>query len=355
MFGWMNLYLMDGKWSSLVRNQLLWLLLAIIAFISIHYLKEGQVSTIGVSGFIASFHALIAVLFIGTGRGGKRWIDLGIVQFQPSEILKPFYAFVIAHFAARWEQKQIPVFFFFLVGAFAFVPFFLVFLEPDLGTSVLYLIGAAALLPGYPRLRWKHLLVMLILLAITIPFLWLGLKPYQRERVSTFLNPLKDPLGKGYQVLQSKVLIGAGGWTGMGWNDQSRRIISFLPGRRNDFFFSVLSGVYGFIVASLIIMLFFILFVRMWRMGIESGEARATYFLLAYSAIFFSQAQMHILVSLGLIPTTGIPLPLMSAGGSHLISEAVGLGFSSWFRTFYEEEKRRRIERGILWKKEMIK
>ncbi|MHA2616257.1 MAG: FtsW/RodA/SpoVE family cell cycle protein [bacterium JZ-2024 1] len=353
-FAWINLLFMEGKWTAVVQNQLMWMAVSLVIFLFFHWMKETRLNTIGWYGFVIFSLLLVFVLFTPSIRGSRRWMDLGFIQFQPSELLKPFYAFALAHFAARWERMEQPFFFYARIGLFSAVPFVLIFLEPDLGTSLIYLAGAFFLIPGYPRFHRKHFFLLFLLVSAWLPLFWFFLKPYQRERIVTFFNPLQDPLGKGYQVLQSRVFIGAGSWWGLGWNEETRRILSFFPGRKNDFFFSVLAGVYGFFGSLILLLIFFYLFLRMWEMGLGSADVCAQYFLLAYSGMFFFQSMVHILVCLGLFPTTGIPLPLMSAGGSHLLSEAVGFGFASWYRVYYEEEFHRKIEREVMWKK-MIK
>lgn len=262
---------------------------------------------------------------IGFGAGGaKRWLNLGLFSFQPSEFLK--FGFVV--YAAYWlssEKEKIKSF------SAGLLPFLLIFVfpaiilikEPDTGTFMVLVSAAAAMLFAAGA-RWRHLLLLFLGLLLLVGTLAV-LKPYVRDRLATFLDPTKDMLGTSYQINQSLIAIGSGGWDGRGFG-QSIQKFNFLPEAIGDSIFAVLSEEFGFIGSSLIVLLF--MFFSLWGLKIASRVSDPFGRLLGLGIVILISAQAFINISamVGLIPLTGVPLTFISHGGSALIIALLEIG-----------------------------
>jgi rod shape determining protein RodA len=275
--------------------------------------------------FGASLVPLILVLFIGTGRHGSHWIDLGVFYFQPAELLKLSLPMMAAwHLNSRPLPPRIGTV---LVTALIIaVPTGLIMLQPDFGTAMLVAAsGAFALyLSG---LSWWWFGTALAGVAATAPVAWFWLlKPYQKDRILTFLNPESDPLGAGWNIIQSKIAIGAGGLTGKGWGEGSQSHLNYIPEHTTDFIFAVLSEEFGWIGVTVVLGLY--LFVVGRCLWIASG-ARDGYSRLLAGALGLAFC-VYVIVNggmiAGLLPVVGVPMPLLSYGGTSAVSLLAGLG-----------------------------
>ncbi len=269
---------------------------------------------------------LVAVIIVGeTGKGAQRWLNLGFFRFQPSELVKLAVPMMIAWLLAekalppRWSRLA-------TAGVLILLPVLLIARQPDLGTSLL--VASAGLFVLFlAGLSWRFMAGM-VLTAIPLALsLWeWGMREYQRDRVLTFLNPERDPLGTGYHIIQSKIAIGSGGMYGKGWLNGTQSYLEFLPERTTDFIFAVLSEEFGF--SGILILLAIYLFIILRGLYI-SARAQDTFGRLlggAITMVFFVYLFVNTGMVSGMLPVVGVPLPLVSYGGTSLVTIMAGFG-----------------------------
>lgn len=251
--------------------------------------------------------------------GAQRWIDLRFFLFQPSELSKLLLVLVIAKYMADHHEEM--GLWRNLVRSFLFivVPLALVYLQPDLGTTIVMAAtwGIMALTAG---MKWRDVLIILAIGVFAAPLIWANLLPYQQERVLTFLDPERDPLGTGYNITQARIAIGAGGLWGLGFCSGTQSQLRFLRIRQTDFIFSVIGEELGFIGAAFVIALFAFIILRMVRAAILARDPYGKFVIVGITAIVLVQSYVNLGMNVGLMPVTGIPLPFVSAGGSSLIT-----------------------------------
>lgn len=275
--------------------------------------------------FAASLLPLVAVLFIGDGKHGNHWINLGVFYFQPAELLKLSLPMMAAWYL---QQQRLPPRFMTVVtcGVIIGVPTGLILLQPDFGTAMLVASsGAFALfLAGLP---WRWFAVAGASGAAIAPIAWFWLlRPYQKDRILTFLEPERDPLGTGWNIIQSKIAIGSGHWTGQGWGQGSQSHLDYLPEHTTDFIFAVLSEEFGWVGVAVVLALYVFVIGRcLWI----ASEARDTYSRLLAGALGMAFS-VYVIVNAsmisGLLPVVGVPMPLLSYGGTAAVSLLAGLG-----------------------------
>jgi rod shape determining protein RodA len=275
--------------------------------------------------YIMGIGLLVAVLLVGdVGKGAQRWLDLKFVRFQPSEIMKLTVPMMVAYYFAN---RPLPCKFKDMVVSLVIimVPVLLIAKQPDLGTSLL--IASSGLfcvfLAGLP---WKYIFSMAFLAAVAAPVVWLFMHDYQKKRVLMFLNPETDRLGSGYHIIQSKIAIGSGGFFGKGWLEGTQSQLSFLPERSTDFIFAVLAEELGFVGVFFLLILYFLLIARCaWI----STQATDTFTRLLAGSITFTLA-IYVVINIGmvsdLLPVVGMPLPLISYGGTSIVTLMLGFG-----------------------------
>ncbi len=280
--------------------------------------------------------ALLLVAVFATERiaGSARWFQLGFFQLQPSELMKLGLAIMLAHLLAdRVGKLQSSTL---TAGALlALLPIALVLLQPDLGTAIVLSSVTLALLLLAPLTRLQRGLVAGAVCAVLVVFVLatqnigpLGhlLKPYQRARVETFLNPRSDPLGRGYNVTQSVIAVSAGGLFGRGFGQSSQSTLKFVPAPATDFIFTSFAESFGFVGSAILVLLFLLL---LWRILAVAGESRddfGSFLALGLCCIILTQAFVNMGMTMGVTPVTGIPLPFMSYGGSHLLVDFAAIG-----------------------------
>ena len=275
--------------------------------------------------YILGIGLLIAVLLVGdVGKGAKRWLDLGMFRFQPSEILKIIVPMMVAYYLA---ERTLPPRFVHILGAalLAFVPGVLVAWEPDLGTALLLLCagGFVVLLAG---MRWQIMVLLGVVGAACAPLLWFFMHDYQRRRVLTFLNPEQDPLGAGYHIIQSKIAIGSGGLFGKGWLNGTQSQLDFLPERSTDFVFAVFSEEFGLMgIITLLTLYLFVVF-RGLYLALNTQELFGRLLGASLVLTFFVYVFVNIGMVSGLLPVVGLPLPLISYGGTSLVTLMAAFG-----------------------------
>ncbi len=347
-------------------RQIIWIAVSILAVFVILRVPSQIIDLLIDPVYAVSLLMLAVVLFLPATAGSHRWISFGFFKIQASEIAKlATVLFVARHLAKPWMSEWKT----FLRSLTGFgIPAILVLLEPDLGTSLVFwfslliVLYTAGIPPVYlllmvspvitliTRINVVLFIVFLLILLFVLyrqrfsipytgivialnvfiymimPLIWNGLKAYQQARILTFLDPSRDPLGAGYQIIQAKIAIGSGGITGKGFLMGTQKSLEFLPEKHTDFVFSVLGEEFGFAGSMILILLFVWLLVRMAALAgrIKRKQYRiACYGIMAY---LFFQIFINIGMNMGLFPTTGIPLPFISYGGSSLLVNSVGIG-----------------------------
>lgn len=265
---------------------------------------------------------VLPFLFGLSSRGAHRWLQFGQVFFQPSELAKPFLLVTFAVLAAsRLSHKLM-----WLVISFA-LPALLIFLQPDLGTMLVLTIGwLTVFIPQIPR---KIFLVGALIFLLVSPATWFLLRDYQKSRLLTFLNPYSDPLGRGYQVIQSTIAVGSGQLWGRGLGQGTQSQLQFLPEQHTDFMFATLSEELGFVGSAAVIFLFALLLAKIYGLATKSTDLAANYYSLGILAMLGFQIFINIGMNMGVAPVTGITLPFLSYGGSSMLSLAITLGLLS--------------------------
>jgi len=286
--------------------------------------------------FVLSIIALAALLKVGHSvAGAKRWVRLGGFTFQVSEIVKLIIIMAVAAYFAEKRAKSVTWADLIKLGMLTGLPALLVALEPDLGTALTFFPIAAAgvLLAG---IRWQHVAAMVLLGALAIPLGWHFLRPYQRERLMTFVHPTQNIQGSSYQVTQTKIAIGSGGLWGKGIGNGTQSQLGFIPVSHADSIFSAFAEEQGFLGTLFVLLLYFALLLRLLD-GAQMAPDRAGAFLVVgLASVLFFQVAINTGMMIGVFPVTGIPLPLMSQGGSSLLFTFLGIGMamSVWSRRF---------------------
>jgi rod shape determining protein RodA len=277
--------------------------------------------------YVAIVALLVGVLIFGVVRGGsRRWIDLGPMNLQPSEFAKATLALVLAKFFGESRRGVITRTDFLIAGAIAAVPLLLIAQQPDLGTAVTLLpvMFAVAFLAGMP-MRIFGILALVGLLAA--PIAWrFALQDYQKERISTFINPSQDARGAGYQQIQARITVGSGGPFGKGFKEGTQGQLRFLPVAHNDFIFSALAEEHGFVGVVVALALYLFVILRSLEAAKLAKDRLGAYLVLGVLASFTFQVLYNITMSAGLAPVKGLTLPLMSYGGSSMIATLAGFG-----------------------------
>ncbi|AKM79318.1 MAG: Rod shape-determining protein RodA [Candidatus Beckwithbacteria bacterium GW2011_GWB1_47_15] len=264
---------------------------------------------------LASIFLTLPLIFGQVTRGAVRWIELVGVTAQPSEIIKPVLILV---FAAAAGKKI-----FYYLGLMI-LPAFLIFNQPDLGsTLVVIAVGLAILIAS--NLPLKSLLLSVLAALILSPLIWFNLKPYQQTRIETFLNPFADPKGAGYQVLQSIIAVGSGGVSGRGLGRGSQSQLAFIPERHSDFIFATIAESFGLVGALVLLVLYFLFLRRLLAIAKSQEDDFSRLVAVGVFSLFAFQFTVNVGMNLGLLPVTGINLPLVSAGGSSYLASAASL------------------------------
>ena len=325
-FGLIILYSAGGEDMSQIWRQAIRLGVAFAAMLFMAQINPDTLQRWSHWIFGLGLAMLLAVLVLGVvGKGAQRWLDLGVIRFQPSEMMKIAVPMMVAWYFA---EKSLPprLRHLFVALLIILVPTLLIAKQPDLGTAIL-IAGTGFFVLLFAGMRWR-LLGYASLLAT--PLLWLlwefGMRDYQRRRVLTFLNPENDPLGAGYHIIQSKIAIGSGGLYGKGWLNGTQSHLEFLPERHTDFIFSVFGEEFGFM--GVIFLLAAYLFVLLRSLYIAS-QAQDTFGRLLGGGLvlsFFIYLVVNIGMVSGLLPVVGVPLPLLSYGGSSMVTMLAGFG-----------------------------
>jgi rod shape determining protein RodA len=325
--GLTNIYSSTGGWTAIFQTQIYGIALGLVALLvclSVDYRSLADKSHLIYIGIIL---LLVYVLFFGAVRGGsRRWIDLGAFNLQPSEFAKAALALVLAKFFGESRRGAITRVDLLVAGALTAVPLIVIAQQPDLGTAVtlIPIAFAVAYVAGMP-MRIIGVLALLALLAA--PVAWsFALQDYEKERISTFLDPSQDARGAGYQQIQARITVGSGGLWGKGFTEGTQGQLRFLPVAHNDFIFSVLAEEWGFAGVIVTLGLYLFVILRALESARLAKDRMGAYLVLGVLASFTFQVIYNITMSAGLAPVKGLTLPLMSYGGSSMIATLAGFG-----------------------------
>ena len=284
--------------------------------------------------YIFAVILLVSVEFVGVkGMGAQRWLDFSFFRFQPSEIMKITLVLVLAAYYDWLPQKQTssPIWVAIPLILIAF-PAFLVLRQPDLGTALLLVIGGGAMI-FMAGVHWGYFITVIssgIGLAVAVfhsrGTTWQLLKDYQYTRVDTFLDPSRDPLGTGYHITQAKIALGSGGWTGRGFMQGTQSRLNFLPEKHTDFIFTTISEEFGFIGSITLLSLYLAVLVFCTLSGLANRDRFASLLTLGIGTTFFLFFAINMAMVMGLVPVVGVPLPLVSYGGSAMLILLLGFG-----------------------------
>lgn len=306
-------------------RQVVFLLGGLVIIAALLWLGKSRIMRAAPHVYFASIALLLLTRVFGTEvNGAKSWLYIGpLPGFQPSELAKLGLIMMLA--AAMHERPIRRLTDYLRIGLIAAPPIGLVVAEPDLG-SALVLVAVAAGMVLVRGIPWRHLLVIGMVLAVLVPTAVLpNLQPHQRERLVTFLDPAADPRGNGYQVIQSMIAVGSGGLTGKGYQQGTQSQLGFIPYRQTDFIFPVLAEEGGFVASVLLLLMYGLLFWRLFAMAAEAPYDRDQLVITGVVVLIGFQVLVNIGVTIGLAPVTGITLPLVSYGGTSLVSTLVAL------------------------------
>lgn len=281
--------------------------------------------------YIIGVALLLAVLAIGHTRfGAKRWVAVGGVNLQVSELVKLIIIIVLARFFSELRTDRLTLLDLVKVGALTAIPVALILVQPDMGTAMV-LIPVAVVGAFLAGIEWKHAAAGLLLVALLIPFGWqmrhhLKLKPYQQQRIETFLHPEESPRGAGYQILQSQIAVGSGGFWGKGFGKGSQNQLGFVPVRYSDFILAALAEEQGFIGVCVVLLLFLGLILRLVDNAQKAKDRAGMFVAMGVTSILGFHVLVNASMVIGYMPVTGIPLPLMSYGGSSTAFVFLALG-----------------------------
>ena len=325
ILGFIVLYSAVGESSSMVLRQALRFGVAFMVFGVIAQVSPRLLRVWSPWVFCITLGFLLMVMVRGEfGGGAQRWLDIGIVQFQPSEIMKISVPMMVAWF--MHERPLPPTFKQLLILLLIFcAPTFLIYQQPDLGTALLVMFsgGLTVLLAG---LSLRLIAILGVLSLSAIPVLWHYMFEYQRARVLTFFNPESDPLGAGYNIIQSKIALGSGGLFGKGWLNGTQAHLEFLPERSTDFIFAVIGEEFGLLGLLLLLGLYLLLVGRGLYIASQAQDTFSRLLAGGLSLTFFVYVFVNSGMVSGLLPIVGVPLPLVSAGGTSMVTLMAGFG-----------------------------
>ncbi|MDJ0860472.1 MAG: rod shape-determining protein RodA [Dinoroseobacter sp.] len=334
-FGFLMLYsVAGGSTSPWVEPQMKRFALGLVAMFIVAFIPIWFWRNVAMLAYVVALALLIAVEFIGVvGMGAQRWIDLGFMRLQPSELMKITLIMLLAAYYDVLDIKKVsrPLWVA-LPVALILLPVFLVLKQPDLGTSILLTAGGGVVMFA-AGVHWLYFAVVIaagVGLVATVFYSrgtdWQLLQDYQFRRIDTFLNPENDPLGAGYHITQSKIALGSGGWTGRGFMEGTQSRLNFLPEKHTDFIFTTLAEEFGFIGGISLLMLYGLIIVFCLISAFRSRDRFSSLLIVGIAATFFFFFAVNMAMVMGLAPVVGVPLPLVSYGGSAMLVLMVAFG-----------------------------
>ena len=325
-FGLMVLYSAGGKSEALMYRQVTRLGMGFVVLFVMAQLPPRFYEKWAPALYTAGILLLFAVLLFGDkGKGAQRWLELGSFRFQPSEMMKLAVPLMVAWFFSQRvlpsKKRELLI-----AAVIVFVPTLLILMQPDLGTSLL--IASSGIFAIYlSGVSWKLIFSFGIAGIVYAPVHWFFvMREYQRERVLVYLDPERDPLGSGYHTIQSKIAIGSGGTSGKGWLEGTQSQLEFLPERSTDFIFAVLGEEFGLVGVILLLVMYLLVIARGMYIGMQAQETFSRLLSGAIVLTFFIYLFVNIGMVTGLLPVVGLPLPLVSYGGTSMVTLMAGFG-----------------------------
>ena len=324
LLGVFVLYSASNESLDVLFRQLFRILIAFTALLITAQLPSDLIKRLSPWGYFFGLILLFLVLFLGDiGQGDQRWLDLGI-RFQPSEIMKLSVPMMVAWYL---HEKKLPPSgnHIFIIFVLILIPSILIAKQPDLGTSLLVFISGILIifLAGIP---FRYIGALVLMAIPSSVLLWKFMQDYQRQRVITLLNPDSDPLGAGYNIIQSKIAIGSGGLFGKGWTNGSQVQLEFLPEKSTDFIFAVIGEEFGLLGLLSLLILYTLIIARSLYIASQAPDLYSRLLASSISLTFFVYVFVNAAMVVGLMPIVGIPLPLISYGGTSMVTLMIGFG-----------------------------
>ena len=328
----------SGNFSYYTKNHLIRLTFFFLMFLVLSFLRISFWYKNAYFFYILCLILLIFVIFFGiSASGSKRWLNLYLINLQPSELMKIAIIVSFARYYHRVHNTDIESFKFLVQPLILLIiPCYLVVSQPDLGTSIL-IAGSGIIVIWLAGLNIKYFVYSGVLLVVSFPFAISILKPYQKSRILTFFNPDRDPLGAGYQIIQSKIAIGSGGFYGKGFLKGTQSYLEFLPEKHTDFIFTLFSEEFGFVGSIILIFLYVLLIYRIIRIGFLTKSFFSRLYCYGFASALFIYIFVNIAMVVGLLPIVGAPLPIMSYGGSSMLSIMLGLSIVMSSKIYKDE------------------
>ena len=328
LFSFLVMFSIDGgKFGYYTNNHIIRFSIFFLIFIFLGFTEINIWYRSATFIYVIALVLLISVDFFGiTSSGSKRWINLFIINIQPSELMKVALLIFLAKYYHRIPSYEVNnIKFLLLPLVVILIPMAFVIRQPDLGTAVL-IAGGGLCLVYLAGLRIKYLFYSFFFFLILAPVVIAFLEPYQKMRILTFLNPERDPLGAGYQIIQSKIAVGSGGIFGKGFLKGSQSYLDYLPEKHTDFVFTLFSEEFGLVGSASLLVLYILILLRIAKIGRQARSSFAKLFCFGFAAAFFIYVIVNMAMVLGLLPIVGAPLPIMSYGGSAMLGIMFGLG-----------------------------
>ncbi|HBM16470.1 MAG TPA: rod shape-determining protein RodA [Lentisphaeria bacterium] len=317
-----------GAMTTAWEKQIIWALIGFAVWLILSYSNYNLAALVSPVLYVFTIILLILIFFIGIKvYGARRWLDIGPIRVQPSEFAKIATLLLLSYIASFDWFKVNKISHIFYLFSLMVIPFLLVLKEPDLGSSLTF-IGIFGVILFCARISWKWILIVLISLSIFIPSIYPFLHDYQKERILVFLDPERDPMNQGWTSRQTLLSVGSGGVAGKGLLNGTQNMLGFLPKSvsNSDLIFSVIAEESGFIGAISMILMYMILIFSMIRTAFIAKDKFGCYFAAGSAVLFFEHFFINIGMNIRLMPITGIPLPLISYGGSFMITAMICLG-----------------------------
>ena len=320
-----TLGLMSSASPERLQSQLMNLGIALVVMRAMAQIPPQRLMRLAVPMYIVGVLLLIAVALFGDiSKGARRWLNLGFMRVQPSELMKVAMPLLLAWYFQQRESLLRPADWLIAV-ILLLLPVGLIARQPDLGTAVLVL-AAGCYVIFFAGLSWKIIIGLGIAGIASLPVAWTLLHDYQRDRILTLIDPEKDPLGKGFHIIQSTIAIGSGGIFGKGWRNGTQAQLDFLPERHTDFIFAVYGEEFGLVANLLLLLLYIMLIARGLMIAANGATLFARLLAGAITMIFFTYAFVNMGMVSGILPVVGVPLPLVSYGGTALVTLFLGIG-----------------------------
>ena len=328
-----------GEFSYYTKNHLNRLIFFFSLFLILSFVRISVWYQAAYLFYFIAFFLLVLVLFFGiTASGSKRWINLYFLNIQPSELMKIAIIVCFARYYHRIQNVDVQNYKFLLQPIILLIiPCYLVIRQPDLGTAIL-IAGSGIAIIWLAGLNIKYFVYSGLLLFVSLPFVISILKPYQKSRILTFFNPDRDPLGAGYQIIQSKIAIGSGGFYGKGFLKGTQSYLEFLPEKHTDFIFTLFSEEFGFLGSIFLLLLYSLLIYRVTRVGFLTRSFFSKLYCFGFASALFFYVFVNIAMVIGLLPIVGAPLPIMSYGGSSMLSIMLGLSIVMSCKIYSQEQ-----------------